>query len=753
MDRKHYNMMNWEEVEAVSYADTDNPFSILGIHKKGKSKLVQAFYPNADEVEAVFVLNNDKTVIKLEKVDDSGFFAAFFDLEYDSYSFNVKKEKVCISKIFDSYSFEVSLDYDAIKMILKGKSDKAYEVLGCHKKTVNTVSGYEFVLYAPSALSVSLVGDFNEWNESSNLMQRDRKNSDIFWLFVPNLEDNTEYKYVIRSKNNKVYKNDPFSFGIRNNNSLTFDISLQNEYKRKANIKDLQILEVNLFELIKKYGSGKEALRIIEDNINRFSYNTVSFTSFLYEISGRYNLLNLFSADMNTDFYDETIFVFEELKKKQIIVLLEHPISYFSRYEGGLSQFDSSFLFENEDYRLNYHRFYDALLLDYNKGISRSYVISSINYWMNVLPIDGVVLPNLGVMLYHDYNKTPGEYITESWDSSVNSVNVSLLKDINKYIHDNFKGTLTVAGINAFFENVTGKDKNSLGFDYCFNNGAGGEILEFFSLDVYSRKERLDSFLLFTERGRDNEKFILPFSNSDKERFLRIIDNFSGYDEKDMLSNLKLAVFYKHLLNNAQLSSEEIDNPSNLSTDSCKNYANFISNLRKICVSNTLFMKYSNKTAVFGYKCIENQVFTREIFDEDEKYLLVFNFSDNSYEKYDIKVSRKGVYKECFNSDKKTYGGRGIVNSKACETKDDEEVFGTITLKIPAFSVIAFTYRPFTEKELEDRYQKKKKQMIEFVEKEKNKIILKLDEDIASLKENAKKEIKELELLLKPYDR
>lgn len=746
MDKKHYNMMNWEEVESIIYSDCDNPFSVLGVHKKGKSNLIQTFFPGADSVEAVFDCDGKNKTLKLEKVDESGFFAEFFSFEYSSYFFNVKKGEKNYLKIYDPYAFDVKIDSLEYKSMLKGKSSKAHSILGTHKTKIDGIEGYEFVLYAPFATVVSLVGSFNEWFENADLMQRDKKNPGIFYLFVPGLKDNSEYKYLIKSKGFKTYKNDPFSLGIKNGNSLTVDIKNSSFIKAKPfKLTELQILEVDLREQFERYGDKENVLKNIEECVSKYSYNTVNVLSLL-QFDNK-NVTNLFSLDLNNNSTDDYEYVISGLKNKNIKVLYEHQLTCFSLNESGLSRFDSSFLFENDDYRLGSHKYYDAMLPDYSKAFTKSYALSSIDAVLSLFSFDGIVFSDLGVMLYHDYNKNPGEYITENKDSTVNSANVSFIKEINAYIHENYKNVCTIASIYAVFDNVTGKDKNSLGFDYCLNTGAMDNILDFFSISSQRRRERLDSFILFSRLSDESEKYIFPFSHVEKEKYANLLCKNDCCDCR--LAELKLAHTYKLLFDGSQMSDIDMIKLYDSNEDTVKYFSKFMRDLRKLYLDT----KSEGKSSLSNIKTRDNGIITSVFSTGKEKYLLVFNFFDESFSDYHLKVENEGVYTEHFNTDKKIYGGSGIVNKKDIETKDDDLISGEITLNIPALSLCAFKFRGFTKDELENRYQKRKARTFAYVDEEKKKIIDKLNADILELKNKADEQIGELEKLLKPYDR
>ncbi len=760
MDQKHYNMMNWEAIESIVYADCSNPFDILSVSKKGKSKLIQAFYPDAQKVSAEFVVEGKTKTLKLEKVDEAGFFAEFFNFEYESYTFKVEYEKKVIDKVVDPYSIRVETDANSIKDILKGKSCKAYEFLGSHKKKYGTTEGYEFLLYAPKADSVSVVGDFNDWKENANLMQSDSSIKGLYKLFIPDLADSSEYKYVINHKGKRIYKNDPFALGIKNDNSVCVPFEYSGKKSKKkicpADL-DLQILEVDINSLFAKFKNVDAIGEYLCTHIKKFDYNCVLFINLfksnnpndIYEIISPYSFDSAHGLDTKS-----LKSVMKKLKGIGVNMFVELPLAYASDCESGLSLFDGGNLFENEDERLSKHNMYKAMLYDFTHPFTKSFLLSCVNLFMNEFDFSGYVLPNTGVLLYHDYNKNPGEFITEEWGSTLNSKGVAFVKEINRFVHKEYKNALCIASIYAFYKDVTGKSPDSLCFDYCLNTGACEEILEFLKLEPVFRRDRLDSFLLFTHFSNNEEKYIYPYSRKENTKdFATIYDRMPG-DKMQKLSNLKMAVIFKHLLFGAQLMNLDIDENDGLENDIREKYFSFLYDFRRVYESNKHRIRNFNADRPFSYKCIDNQVFTREYFDGTKDYIIVFNFSKDSYQKYNIPVSHEGVYREVFSSDNVSYGGTGILNKKILETSDSEnsDAF-TLTVKLPALSIIAFEYRKFTKEELEAIFQKKKKAMIKFVDGEKKKIKEELNANIEILKKDAQKRMDELDELLVPYNK
>jgi len=760
MDQKHYNMMDWEAIEAIVYADSDRPLDILSVSKKGKSKLIQAFYPDAVNVTAHFTVDGKNKSLKLEKVDEAGFFAEFFNFDYSSYYFKIEYKDRTLDKVYDPYAFKVNLDVSAVKDVIKGKSVKAYKVFGSIKKKYDDIEGYEFTVYAPNSERVSLVGDFNAWKENANLMQADKTLKGVYKLFLPEINDYSQYKYAVKSKGQTIYKNDPFSFGIDSDNSVCVPFPLSSKAAKKSKCPkalELQILEVDLNELFKEYKDSIKVFDYLLNHAKKFNYNTVSFIHLFKSNNPKdiYEILNPYSIDFTNGLTCNALKeIVSKLKKDGILSFIELPLAYSSDCESGLIKFDGTPLFENADDRLGRHNFYKAMLYDYTNPFTNSYLLSCVDYFLNEYDFNGFVCPNTGVILYHDYNKKAGEYVSEEWGSTLNSNGIAFVKEVNRYMHKEYKNAVSIASIYAYYKNVTGKNPESLCFDFCMNTGSSKEILDFLKIDPTFRRDKLDSFLLYTHFTNKDEKYIYPYSYKENTLdFASVYERMPG-DKIQKLSNLKMAVIFKHLLYGAQLTNIDIDELKGCDSDIKEIYLRFYTDFRRIYTSHKMRMRNYSEDRPFSYKCIDNQVFTREYFDGDKDYIIVFNFSGDSYLKYNIPVTHAGVYREVFNSDSQLYGGEGIENKKSLQTtENDSNNAHTLTVKLPSLSIMAFEYREFNEKELEAIFLKKKKAMIKFVESEKKKINNKLKEDIEALKTDANTRIKELEELLKPFER
>ena len=230
MNKKLYNLMDWAAIEEITYGECDHPADILGPHNVGRQTLVQAFFPGALGV-SICVSGEEgakgKTVkeeIKMELADEAGFYAAllsgtgrkdyYFHVEYPAEESGEKrrasKAKHIVKDLRDPYQFGRILTDHEEELFLSGGDQKSHQYMGADRKTVNGVRGVVFRVWAPGALRVALIGDFNDWNSLAHPMNR--LSSGIHELFLPGIEDGAKYNYEILGRGGiRLRKADPYS--------------------------------------------------------------------------------------------------------------------------------------------------------------------------------------------------------------------------------------------------------------------------------------------------------------------------------------------------------------------------------------------------------------------------------------------------------------------------------------------------------------------------------------------------------------
>ena len=215
MDNKLYKLMNWPEIEAVVYSETDNPHALLGAHMVGTSTLVQTFIPGAQEV--MVKLQKGKLVYKMEMADEEGFFAALIpdDIVKQKYTYVAEYDKDHIVEYKETYNHKPVITREEAAKFNAGIHDEAYHIPGAHPMKLDGDTGVLFAVWAPNAMRVSVVGDFNGWDGRRHQMRR-LWDSGIYELFIPDAKCGENYKYEVKMKGGvTVLKADPYAFGMQ----------------------------------------------------------------------------------------------------------------------------------------------------------------------------------------------------------------------------------------------------------------------------------------------------------------------------------------------------------------------------------------------------------------------------------------------------------------------------------------------------------------------------------------------------------
>ncbi|MDO4189575.1 MAG: hypothetical protein Q4D29_11360 [Lachnospiraceae bacterium] len=261
MTKKLYKLMDWARIEGVVYSEEDHPHDFLGLKKILGGYLLQAFFPGATKATAIVKSGNDAKEYKMELADEAGFFAVTFTgfagVDKLNYYYKVTYEDGSIVEIEDPYRFKPTIDEKVLKKFNAGICYDIYKYLGAHKRTIDGVRGVSFAVFAPNAMRVSVVGDFNKWDGRMHQMRR-LGNSGVYEIFIPGVKVNDAYKYEIKAKGSVIMlKADPYGFSAKLRPDTasvvadikTFDFTDKEWMKNRAAVKSdepMVIYEVNL---------------------------------------------------------------------------------------------------------------------------------------------------------------------------------------------------------------------------------------------------------------------------------------------------------------------------------------------------------------------------------------------------------------------------------------------------------------------------------------------------------------------------
>ncbi|MBR5375999.1 MAG: 1,4-alpha-glucan branching enzyme, partial [Lachnospiraceae bacterium] len=293
MSKKLYNLMDWAEIEAVTYSEEDHPKGVLGAHPvRGGQTLVTAYRPDAKRMDIRF--KGEKKSVEMELADEEGYFAVLVkNREPFEYSFIITDEKNETHEIYDPYSFAGVINKRDIQKFSAGIHYRSYDLMGAKIMELSGVSGVHFAVWAPSAIRVSVVGDFNSWDGRIHQMEK-LWDSGVYELFIPGVKKGDRYKYEIKMKNGVcILKNDPYAFEredgedgasvVKGLHEFVFDDDdwIEKRDGKAVSENPVSICEMDIRELYEKNRNIKKLAQKISETVISGGYTHVLLSDVL----------------------------------------------------------------------------------------------------------------------------------------------------------------------------------------------------------------------------------------------------------------------------------------------------------------------------------------------------------------------------------------------------------------------------------------------------------------------------------------
>ena len=748
MDKTLYELMDWAGIEEIVYSEAADPHRLLGPHVTEAGLLIQAFVPTAADITVKETKSG--RLYPMERADEAGFFAVLLPEKTKvSYVYQITYDNDTMEERTDPYCFAPCYTETDIKKFNSGIHYSIFEKMGAHPMTIKDTKGVYFSVWAPCAMRVSVVGDFNLWDGRRHQMRR-LGDSGIFELFVPELKAGMIYKYEIKAKGGAIQlKSDPYAGFCElrpGNASIVWDMETytwnDEEWLKKRAASDLKKEPVSIYEVhlgswlrkeaelndegILKNGSEflnyREIGKKLAEYVKDMGYTHVELlpvmehpldASWGYQVTGYYAPTSRFGTP------DDFKSFVEYLHQEGIGVILDWVPAHFPRDSFGLACFDGTCVYEHKDPRQGAHPHWGTLIYNYGRPQVTNFLIANALYWVEKFHADGIRMDAVASMLYLDYGKNPGEWIPNMYGGHENLEAVEFLKHLNSVFKKRKDGAVLIAEESTAWPRVTGDVKREgLGFDFKWNMGWMNDFTRYMQYDPYIRKHHYGE-LTFSLIYAYSEDFILVFSHDEVVHLKgSMIGKMPGDTLEKKASNLRAAYGFmvghpgKKLLFMGQEFAQIKEWDENRSIDwqlledplhkQVKEYVKAINHL------------YKNQPALYaldydpeGFEWVECTsskdsilVFLRKTKKKEETLLFVCNFDTMLHEKYPVGVPFEGKYKELINSDDLVFGGNGHHNKrvKASKKKEADERNNSIEITVAPLSVAVFSCTPAKER-------------------------------------------------------
>ncbi|MCI9334059.1 MAG: 1,4-alpha-glucan branching protein GlgB [Lachnospiraceae bacterium] len=734
MNNRLYKLMNWPRIEGIIYSEEDRPHEILGPHIVGKSVLFQTFQPGAGKVS---LITEDGKKTEMEMVDEAGYFAALVAGKIpDRYEYEIcRGEETVLQK--DAYRYQTGLSAKDIEKFNAGIHYTIYEKLGAHFMTIDGTEGTFFAVWAPNALRVSVVGDFNHWDGRLHQMTRNPEGG-IFEIFIPDVKPGECYKFELKVKGGLTYlKADPYAFGQQlrpDTASVVRDFQyvwkdgkwMKDREKRQQENAPVSVYEMYLGSFKRNretndYLNYRELAPEIAKYAKEMGYTHVELMPVMehpLDASWGYQVIGYYAPTARYGTAEDFMFLVDTLHQAGIGVILDWVPAHFPRDTYGLSQFDGTGLYEHADPRQGSHPHWGTLIYNYGRPQVSNYLIANALYWVEKYHVDGIRMDAVASMLYLDYGKQDGQWVANIYGGNENLEAMELLKHLNSVMKKRNPGVLMIAEESTAWPKITSKvEEDGLGFDLKWNMGFMNDFLSYISYDPYFRAHHHNE-LTFSMVYAYSENFMLVFSHDEVVHGKStLIGKMPGVIE-DKFANLRLTYAYmmthpgKKLLFMGQDIAEfkEFDETREtewglLSYEPHKGVHQLVKDLNALYKEKPALYAMDTRPEGFEWiNCISPEKcmvsFLRKTDKIKETLVVVANFA-NLEQEFTIGVPYEGKYKEVLNTDAKCYGGLGRVNGQAVFVEEEETDAKPYSFKMTSapLSVSIFSYVPYTAKE------------------------------------------------------
>jgi len=614
----------------------------------------------------------------------------------------------------------------------EGSHHRAWEKMGAHLVEVDGATGTRFAVWAPNARSVSVIGDFNGWDDTAHYMNN-LGDSGVWELYIPGVGQGALYKYAIHSQwdGYRAEKTDPFGFACEirpQTASMVWDISgyswgdadwMTNRASRQGLNAPMSFYEVHLGSWMRAEEEGRRWLTYRElapklaEYVAEMGFTHVELlpvTEHPLDASWGYQTVGYYAPTSRFGTPQDFMVLVDTLHQHGIGVILDWVPAHFPRDGHGLGYFDGTHLYEHDDPRKAEHQDWGTFIFNYGRHEVKNFLLSNALFWLEEYHIDGLRVDAVASMLYLDYSRENGEWIPNEYGGRENLEAIDFLKRFNELVYAEHPSAMTIAEESTAWPMVSRPTYlGGLGFGYKWNMGWMHDTLLYLSKDPIHRKFHHGT-LTFSLLYAFHENFILPFSHDEVVHGKGSMIGKMPGDDWQKFANLRLLYGYmflhpgrKLLFMGSELGQWAEWNHEGSVEWHLLDYEGHSGVQRWVRDLNTFFRgepaAHELDFQPDGFRWIDcndseqsTLSFMRKARNPDDVLVSAFNFTPVPRHNYRIGVPAAGYWQEVLNGDAELYGGSGQGNLGGVRTTPlaTHGFLQSICITLPPLAAVVF---------------------------------------------------------------
>lgn len=568
----------------------------------------------------------------------------------------------------------------------------AHQYFGAHPHQVGPKKGYVFRVFAPNATNVSVVGDFNGWQEGKHKAKKVHEYG-IYEVFIPQAKPHHRYKFAFTNAHGvRVQKADPYARYaevrpltasiVTASSTFAWDDGEYLKQRTRGYDRPISIYEVHLGSWKKDKKNQFLSYEAMEKELipyvlqHGFTHiEIMPLTQYPFDGSWGYQATGFTALDSRYGSIEAFKHFVNACHQAGIGIILDYVVVHFASDGFGLIEFDGTKLYEYFDPQKTYSQ-WGSPQFDLGRFVARSLLFSGIRMFVDEFHVDGIRIDAVSNMVYWDGNHEKGH----------NLGGISFLKQLNQYIHTHYPSVMMIAEDSTAFPGVTRSvEEGGLGFDYKWDMGWMNDTLKYYGLDdVYKYYDHHK--LTFSMHYFYAERFLLPLSHDEVVHGKGTILNKMHGDYDTKFERVKNLYTYQmthpgkklNFMGNELASFDEWNENKGLPwffLDFPKHAAiqSFLRDLNRVYRDHPALYQGDSDLQSFRWIMVDNAfdsifVFQRKVYNST--LVMVFNMKGNYYNEYVLHGCEPGTYVEILNSTHAQYGGHHVLNDKPIVVSD-----------------------------------------------------------------------------------